>query len=57
MGRRPLKDYRLDLGLYTIQDEGPRWKATHLVERFQAYMADPMESVGELAPALELASA
>jgi beta-glucosidase len=53
MGRRPLEDYYLDLGLYTL----PRWKATHLVERFQAYMADPMEAVGDLAPALELASA
>ncbi|HWM90237.1 MAG TPA: family 1 glycosylhydrolase [Thermoanaerobaculia bacterium] len=60
MGRRPLEDYQLDLGLFTIDswEDGPRWKATPLVERFQAFAADPEKSVGEFVlPELELASA
>ncbi|HEX6900423.1 MAG TPA: family 1 glycosylhydrolase [Thermoanaerobaculia bacterium] len=49
-GKKPLEDYRLDLGLYTLAPEGSerRWQATPLVERFQGYVANPEEAVGRL---------
>jgi beta-glucosidase len=49
-GKRPLEDYRLDLGLYTLAPEGSerRWQATPLVERFQGYVSNPERSVGAL---------
>ena len=59
-GRRPLKDYRLDLGLFGIDswdgavDAGNRWKATPLVDHFRRLVDDPAGSVGELAPAAQL---
>jgi len=55
-GGRPLQDYRLDLGLYTLntRESGPRWKATHLVDHFKSFVADPVRAVGELAPAEDL---
>jgi hypothetical protein len=51
MGRRPLESYRLDLGLYTLDEEGSgrRWRPTPLVEQFRALVASPAEAVGELA--------
>jgi len=47
-GKRPLADYRLNLGLYTLAPEGAerRWQATPLVEQFRSYAADPGASVG-----------
>jgi beta-glucosidase len=50
-GKRPVQDYLLDLGLYTLspQGSGPRWNATPLVARFQEMAADPEASVGTLA--------
>ncbi len=56
-GKRPLESYQLDLGVYTIdswngggQRSGSRWKATHLVERFQSMIRDSEQAVGNLAP-------
>ena len=47
-GRRPVEDYRLDLGLYTLAPEGAerRWQPTPLVEQFRRYVADPEGAVG-----------
>lgn len=56
-GRRPLKEYQLDLGLFKIdswEGTGNRWKATPLVEHFRRLVDDPAASVGELAPAPKL---
>jgi beta-glucosidase len=52
-GHRPLKDYQLDLGLYQLakEDHRQRWKPTSLVEQFQNYVIDPVESIGPLASA------
>jgi beta-glucosidase len=47
-GKRPLADYHLDLGLYTLGTER-RWQSTPLVERFRAFADDPETSVGPLA--------
>ena len=49
LGRQPLDHYRLELGLYTLNDSGPaRWTPTPLVEQLRTYIADPASSVGEL---------
>src|SRR5262249_54666801 len=42
-GRGPLDDYRLDLGLYALDQGGAetRWRATPLVEQFRDYVANP----------------
>jgi beta-glucosidase len=51
-GKRPVQDYRLDLGMYKISSwngSGQRWRRTSLVEQFQGMVADPARSVGELA--------
>jgi beta-glucosidase len=50
-GKRPLSDYRLDLGLYTLaaEDAERRWQETPLVEQFRTFAADPGASVGPLA--------
>lgn len=47
-GKRPVEDYRLDLGLYTLAPEGAerRWRPTPLVEQFRRYVADPEGAVG-----------
>ena len=52
-GRRPPKDYRLDLGLYKLAktDHKQRWQPTVLVEQFKNYVLDPVESIGPLAAA------
>ncbi len=47
-GRGPLRDYRLDLGLYTLNGPSGRWQATPLVEQFSHYVSDPGHSVGHL---------
>jgi beta-glucosidase/6-phospho-beta-glucosidase/beta-galactosidase len=59
-GKKPVQDYQLDLGLYTLRSwggGGKRWKATPLVDHLKALMGDPVQSVGELAPAYEAATA
>jgi len=49
-GRQPLREYLLDLGLYTLapEDSGRRWDATPLVEDFKHLVRSPAASVGEL---------
>ncbi len=49
-GKRPLENYRLDLGLYTLapEDAERRWQATPLAEQFQSFTADPETAVGPL---------
>jgi beta-glucosidase len=49
-GRRPLADYHLELGLFTLQNDtgSGRWAATSLVERFRQYATHPEEAVGTL---------
>jgi beta-glucosidase len=59
-GRGPLEDYRLDLGLYTLQDGAAerRWRSTPLVEQFHSVVSDPEDSVGSMGPhAVEMQSA
>jgi beta-glucosidase/6-phospho-beta-glucosidase/beta-galactosidase len=46
-GRGPLDEYRLDLGLYTL-DGTHRWRATPLVEQFRSYITDSENAVGNL---------
>jgi beta-glucosidase/6-phospho-beta-glucosidase/beta-galactosidase len=47
-GRGPLREYYLELGLFTLGDEGEqRWHATPLVEQFRSYVADPEAAIGE----------
>jgi beta-glucosidase len=50
-GKRPLEEFRLDLGLHTLAPEGSgrRWDPTPLVAQFQRHVADPETSVGVLA--------
>jgi beta-glucosidase/6-phospho-beta-glucosidase/beta-galactosidase len=48
-GRGPVDEYRLELGLYTLDgDRGPRWRPTPLVEQFRSYVSDPESAVGFL---------
>jgi beta-glucosidase len=51
-GRGPLEEYRLDLGLYTLSENGAsRWHATPLVEQFRSYVSDPEAAIGSLGEA------
>jgi beta-glucosidase len=45
-GRRPVEDYRLELGFYSLNDGDPRWRATPLVDQWRGYVADPARSIG-----------
>jgi beta-glucosidase len=48
-GKRPIEEYYLDLGLYTLQSGADeRWRATPLVAQFQQAVANPAEAVGAL---------
>lgn len=48
-GRGPVEEYRLELGLYTLDGErGPRWQPTPLVEQFRSYVSDPESAIGFL---------
>jgi beta-glucosidase len=49
-GRSPLEDYRIELGLFTIDESSSdgRWRATPMVEQFRKIVANPNQSVGEL---------
>jgi beta-glucosidase/6-phospho-beta-glucosidase/beta-galactosidase len=52
LGRGPVDQYRLELGLYRLgQAGGPRWLVTPLVDQFRAYVSNPSESIGTLAKA------
>ena len=52
-GRGPLEEYRLDLGLYSLDGSSSagRWRATPLVEQFRSYVSDPEAAIGTLASA------
>jgi beta-glucosidase/6-phospho-beta-glucosidase/beta-galactosidase len=47
-GRAPLQEYRLELGLYSLNGNEQRWKPTPLVEQFRSYVSDAENSVGNL---------
>ncbi|MBA3258014.1 MAG: glycoside hydrolase family 1 protein [Gemmatimonadales bacterium] len=52
-GRGPVEEYRLELGLYTLngtssESSRSRWHATPLVEQFRSYVSDPEGAVGSL---------
>jgi beta-glucosidase/6-phospho-beta-glucosidase/beta-galactosidase len=47
-GKRPIEAYRIELGLYTLNDDGARRRPTPLVEQWRAYVANPFEAIGEL---------
>jgi hypothetical protein len=51
-GRLPASNYRIELGLYQLQD-GPatdRWAASPLVAEFCKYVKDPSAAIGEFRP-------
>lgn len=52
LGRRPLRDYRIELGLYRLQDEGPRWAPTSLAAQYRACVQNSAHVVGPLEPAM-----
>jgi hypothetical protein len=49
-GRGPLEQYRLELGLYTLDESagGGRWRATPLVEQLRGDIDNPDEAIGPL---------
>jgi hypothetical protein len=48
-GPRPLEQYRLELGLYRLNEgHGSRWRATPLVEQFRSLISRTEEAVGPL---------
>lgn len=49
-GHGPVDEYRLELGLYTLdeRDQRQRWRPTPLVEQLRGYMSNPEEAIGEL---------
>jgi beta-glucosidase/6-phospho-beta-glucosidase/beta-galactosidase len=48
LGKRPLEEYRQELGLYTLAEPEAsfRWRATPLVEKFRTYVQNPQEAIG-----------
>jgi len=50
-GTDALENYYLELGLYRLnRDEGQRWLATNLVDRFKHFAAEPKLAIGDLGP-------
>lgn len=47
-GRGPLDEYRLELGLYSLNGDEQRWRPTPLVEQFRSYVTDSESAVGNL---------
>ncbi|HYN90166.1 MAG TPA: hypothetical protein VER55_16645, partial [Ardenticatenaceae bacterium] len=49
-GRRPLEEYRIELGLYSLNGATPggRWEASPLVEQYRRYVQNSAEAVGTL---------
>jgi beta-glucosidase/6-phospho-beta-glucosidase/beta-galactosidase len=47
-GRLPLVRYRMELGMYRLQDAPERWLETSLAPQLRSYIANPRESIGEL---------
>jgi beta-glucosidase len=50
LGRGPIEEYRIELGLYTLDDGSPgsRWRATPLVDQYHGYVNDPEHAIGPL---------
>jgi len=50
-GKGPLDRYRIELGLYTLDDDpaGPRWRSTSLADQWRSVVASPGAAVGTLA--------
>ncbi len=46
LGRRPLEYYYIDLGLYKLNGNENRWRATNLVEQLRGYIENPLEAIG-----------
>lgn len=51
LGSKPLEEYYLDLGLYTLAppDAPRRWQSTPLVDRFRAHLSQPEIAIGPFA--------
>jgi beta-glucosidase/6-phospho-beta-glucosidase/beta-galactosidase len=48
-GRGPLEEYRLELGLFSLDESGRhRWRPTPLVEQYRSYTLDAESAVGPL---------
>jgi beta-glucosidase len=47
-GRGPVREYLLELGLYQLNGEGKRWRATPLAEQMRQYIQYPEHAVGQL---------
>ena len=49
-GKEPIEKYRLELGLFTLDDDAPdsRWRTTSLVERFCTYVQNSTATIGTL---------
>jgi beta-glucosidase len=46
-GRRPVEDYRLELGIFRTSETGPeRWAVTPLADQFRSYVIEPEDSIG-----------
>jgi len=49
MGRGPVERYRLELGLFRLEDPPePRWTRTPVASQLQSYISDPETAVGYL---------
>jgi hypothetical protein len=49
LGRRPLENYYIDLGLYKHGGAGgARWEPTPLVNQLRGYVRNPTEAIGPL---------
>lgn len=54
LGNEPVENYRLELGLYRLDDEkknGSRWSATPLVEEFKKFIANSKDAIGMIGEA------
>lgn len=54
LGNDPVENYRLELGLYRLDDEkrnGSRWSATPLVEEFKKLVANSKDAIGAIGEA------
>ena len=51
-GNAPMEQYRIELGLYVLDNNAARgrWTPTPLVEQLRAYINNPADAIGELHP-------
>jgi beta-glucosidase len=55
LGRQPLENYYIDLGLYKLASSGgARWEPTSLVDQLLGYVQNPTEAIGPLNSQLSL---